>query len=99
MRVGLLVLENLGVLLNRCTAVEDTGLDIGHILAEAVVLVSDLEGQLASVAHDQDGALACDGLDLLKGGKNEDGSFAKTGLCLTDDVTSEECLRNTGLLD
>lgn len=52
-RVSLLVLEDFGVLLDRCTAVEDTGLDVGHVLAEAVILVADLERQLAGVAHDQ----------------------------------------------
>ena len=29
-------------------------LDSGHVLGEALVLLADLEGQLAGVAHDQD---------------------------------------------
>lgn len=99
MRMGLLVLEDFGILLDRSTTVEDTSLDVGHVLAEAVVLVANLEGQLAGMAHDQDGTLASNRLDLLKGGKDEDSRLTKTGLGLTDDVASKESLWDTGLLD
>jgi hypothetical protein len=53
-RVGLLVLENVDVVLNGSTAVEHRGLDVRKVLAETCVLVLDLESQLAGVAHDQD---------------------------------------------
>src|SRR5690606_35378942 len=96
---GVLVLDLLHVLLDGSTAVEDLSLDVGHVLAEAVVLVLDLEGQLASVAHDEDRNLAVDRLDLLKGGENEDGRLSESGLGLADDITSEERLGDTGLLD
>ena len=40
---------------------EDGGLDLGEVLGEALVLVGDLEGKLASVAKDQDGNLVLTG--------------------------------------
>jgi len=98
-RVGLLVLENVDVVLNGSATVEDRGLDVGQVLAETGVLILDLESQLAGVAHDQHRALAVDRLDLLKSGQDENGSFTKTRLGLTKDVGSENCLRNAVLLD
>lgn len=99
MRMGILVLKDLGIFLNGSATVEDAGLNVGHVLAEAVVLVADLESQLASVAHDQNGALASNRLDLLKRGQDEDSSLTETRLGLADDVTSQKSLRNTILLD
>ncbi len=98
-RMGVLVLQELGILLDGSATVEDAGLDVGHVLAEAIVLVANLESQLTGMAHDQDGTLAGDGLDLLKRGQDEDGSFTKTRLGLADYVTSQKSLRNTVLLD
>lgn len=98
-RVRVLVLEDLGILGDGSTTVEDTRLDVGHVLAEAAVLVLDLEGQLTSVAHNQDGALSSDRLNLLQRGQDEHGRLSETGLGLADDVTSEEGLGDTGLLD
>jgi hypothetical protein len=98
-RVGLLVLKNVDVVLDGSATIEDGGLDVRQVLAETGVLVLDLESQLAGVAHDQHRALAVDGLDLLKGGQDENGSFTKTRLGLTKDVGSKNCLRNAVLLD
>jgi hypothetical protein len=53
-RVSLLVCKDVDVVLDGGTAVEDCSSDIRKVLAETCVLVLDLEGQLASVAHDQD---------------------------------------------
>lgn len=97
--VGVLVLEDLGILLDRSTAVEHAGLDVGHVLGESVVLVANLECQLTSVAHDQDGALAGHRLHLLQSGEHENSSLSKTRLRLADDITTQESLRNTCLLD
>lgn len=94
-----LVLDRLNVLLDGGAAVEDARLDVGHVLAEAVVLVADLERQLAGVAHDQDGHLAVDGLDLLERRQGEDSRLSETRLGLADDVASEESLGDTGLLN
>ena len=96
--VGLLVLKDLGILLDGSTTVEDAGLDVGHVLAETVVLVTNLESKLTSVAHDENGALAGDGLDLLKSGEDEDSCLTETGLGLADDITTKHGLRDTCLL-
>lgn len=98
-RVSILVLQDLGILLDGSTTVEDAGLDVGHVLGEAVVLVANLEGQLTGVAHDQNGALASDGLDLLEGGEDEDSRLSKTRLGLANDVTTEKGLGDTCLLN
>lgn len=98
-RVGLLVLEDVDVVLDGSTAVEHSSLDVRQVLAETCILVLDLESQLAGVAHNQDGALAVDGLDLLEGGQDEDGSFTKTRLGLAENVGSEDGLRDAVLLD
>lgn len=99
MRVGLLVLQDLGVLNDRSAAVEDTGLDVRHVLAESIVLVADLESELASVAHNQDGALASDGLDLLEGGEDEDCGLTQAGFGLADNITTKHGLGNACLLN
>ena len=98
-RMCFLVLEHLGIFLNGSTTVEDTRLDVGHVLAEAVILVADLEGELTSVAHDQHGALASNRLDLLKRGQDEHSRFTETGLGLADDVTAQHSLGDTCLLN
>jgi len=80
-------------------SVDNTGADIGHVLGETGVLVSDLIGKLASVAKNKDGDFAVDGLDLLKGSEDEDGGFTHTRLGLADDVHAENGLRDAFLLD
>jgi hypothetical protein len=96
---SVLVLQGLHVGLDGSTTVEDASLDVGHVLAETVVLVANLVGELTSVAHDHDGNLAVDGLDLLQGGQDEHGRLSETRLGLADDVATKESLRDTGLLD
>lgn len=98
-RVGLLVLEDLGILLDGSTTVEHASLDVGHVLGESVVLIANLECQLAGVAHDQNGAFAGDRLHLLQSGKDENSGLSKTRLRLANDITTEESLGNTCLLD
>lgn len=98
-RMGLLVAQNFGVLLDGGTAIEHAGLDLRHILGESVVLVADLEGQLSGVAHHKHRTLACNRLDLLKRRKNEDGSFAQTRFSLANDVASDQGLRDASLLN
>jgi hypothetical protein len=51
-RVRILVLEDFGIFLNWGSAVEDSGLNVRHVLAETGVLVLNLVGQLTSMAHD-----------------------------------------------
>jgi hypothetical protein len=64
-RAGVLVLEDLGVVLLAGTSVEDRCSDIRHVLAESSVFVLDLVGKLSSVAEDDDSNLSGDWLDLL----------------------------------
>ena len=97
--VSLWVLEDLGIGLDWGSSVEDSGLNLWHVLGESGVLVLDLVGKLTSVAHNEDGALASDWLDLLEGGENEDGSLTKTGLGLAEDIGTENSLWNANLLD
>jgi len=98
-RVGVLVAEHLLVLLDVGTTVEDSGSDLRHVLAEALVLISNLERQLTGVAHNQDTALAIYRLDLLQRGENEDGSLTETGFGLAEHVGTENSLRDADLLD
>lgn len=94
-----LAVEKLDVLLDGSTTIEDTSLDIRHILSETLVLGADLVSQLASVAHDKDGGLALDWLDLLQAGQDEDGCLTKTRLGLADNIGSENGLRNANALN
>lgn len=89
-RVSVLVAEEFDVLLDGSSSVEDTDLDVGQELGEAVVLIADLVGQLAGVAHDQDGRNTCLRLlvHLLEGCENEDGGLSETGLGLAKDIVS-----------
>jgi hypothetical protein len=97
--VGLLVLEDLNVLLDGGTTEENIGLDVGEVLGETSVLVLDLVGQFAGVAHHEDLALAGNGLQLVKSGQDEDRSLTKTRLGLAENVDVENGSRDTHLLD
>jgi len=95
--VGAIVLEDITVGLDGDTTIEDGGLHLGKVLGEALVLVSDLEGKLASVAEDEDRNLILAGgegagVQLMQSGQNEDGRLTHTGLGLTDDVHAEDGL-------
>lgn len=99
MRMGILVGQDLNVLLHGRAAVEDRGLHIRKILAEAGVLVLDLVGQLTSVAEDQDSGLASNGFELLQSGEDEHSRLTKTRLRLAENVGTDDSLRNAVLLD
>jgi len=97
--VGAVLLEHLLVLLNWHTAKEDGDLHAVHVLAESLVLFRDLEGQLASVAHNDDGNVAIDRLELLECSEDEDGGLTHTGLGLAEHVHAQNCLRDAFVLD
>lgn len=97
--MSLLVLQDLGILLNGSATIEYAGLDVGHVFGESVVFVANLEGQLTGVAHDQNRTLAGDRLDLLEGGEDEDSRLSEARLGLANDVTAEKGLWNTCLLN
>lgn len=98
-RVSLLVLEELNVLGDGSTTVENGSLDLRHVLAESGVLVLDLVGELTGVAHNKDGGLAIDWLNLLEGRENENCSLTQTRLGLAENVGTQDSLRNADLLD
>jgi hypothetical protein len=81
------------------TAVEDGTLHVREVLAEAFVLMRDLESKLTSMAKDHDRDLAGDGLKLVESGEHKNSSLAHAGLSLANDVHSEYCLGNTFMLD
>jgi hypothetical protein len=77
-RMSILVLQDLRILGDRSTTVEDMRLDVGQVLAESCVLVADLEGKFTCVAHDQDCTFTSDRFNLLESGQNEDGRLSQT---------------------
>ena len=98
-RVGLLVLEKFGILGNRSSTIEDGSLHLRHIFAESSVLVLNLVRKFTGVAHNKDGGLAIDWLDLLERGEDEYGGLTKTGFGLAKNIGTENSLRNSQLLD
>ena len=97
--ISLLVGQYLHILLDGGTSVEDCSLDIGQIFRETRILVLDLVSQLTSVAHDEDGALARNGLQLVQSGQDEDRSLTKTRLGLAENVDIQNRSRDANLLD
>lgn len=98
-RAELLVAENILISLQGRTAIEDLRTNLGQVLAEAGILVLDLESQLTSVAENNNGDLAGDGLDLLERSEDEDGSLTHTRLGLAQNIHAQDGLGNTLLLD
>lgn len=84
--IGLLVGKKLNILLDGGAAIEDRCLDIRKVLAETGVLVLDLVGQLASVAHDEDRTLAGNWLELVESCEDEHGGLSETRLGLAEDI-------------
>ena len=74
-RASGLVLEELLVDLDGRSSVEYSGSYIGHVLAESGVFVLDLVRELSGMTENDDRDLPVDGLDLLEGGRDEDGGF------------------------
>jgi hypothetical protein len=85
-RTRLRVLDQVDVFLNRRPAIKHRRPDIWQILAESGVLVPDLKGQFTGVTEDEDSDFAVDGLDLLEGREDKDGSLAETRFGLAEDI-------------
>jgi len=62
----------------RRTSVEDSGLDVGEVLGEALVLLLDLEGQLARVAQHHHVHLARHGVQQVQRGQHEHSGLTHT---------------------
>lgn len=96
---SLLVLQLLQVSGDRGTTVEDFGLHIRHVLGETSVLVTDLVSQLSGVTDDQGGDLTWNWVQLLQSRQDENGSLTQTRLGLTQDVSTQDRLGDTDLLN
>lgn len=94
-----LVPQGLGIFGDGHASVECRDADIGHVLGEATVLVFDLEGKFARVTENDDGHFPIHGLELLQRRKHENSRLSVTRLCLAQDIHSQDCLRNTLLLN
>lgn len=97
--VCLLVRKGLDILLDRSTSVEHSRLHIGEVLAEPSILVLDLIGKFASMAHNQNGAFSRNRLELVKGGQDEDSRLSETRLGLAKHIDVQDCGRDADLLD
>jgi hypothetical protein len=52
--VSLLISEDFDILVDLGASIEDASLDVGKVLAEALVLSTNLVGQFTGMAHNQD---------------------------------------------
>ena len=80
------------------TAVEDRALHVGKVLAEALVLVRNLERQLASVAKDEDPDVRLLSLELVEGSEHKDRRLTHARLGLADHIHAKHGLGNAFLL-
>ena len=65
-RMSVFISENFVILLNRSTAVEHGSANLWKVLAEASILVLDLESQFTGMAHNKNMSLAVDWFKLLQ---------------------------------
>jgi len=81
------------------SSVEDGSLGLGEVLREALVLVGDLERELAGVAQHEYSDLVLCWCELVEGGKDKDSSLSHSRLGLADHVHAEDGLGNALVLD
>lgn len=93
------ILEGLTLSLDGQTTEEVAHTDVLHVGSETLVLVANLECQFTGVAHDKDGDLAIDGLNLLKGRDYKHSSLTHTRLGLANDVHTKDGLGDALVLD
>jgi len=96
--IVLLIAKELNVLLDRRSSVENGGLHVRQVLAEPSILVFDLVGKLARVAHNQNLAFSLHWLQLVQRRQDKDGRLTQTGLGLAEDIDIEDSRRDTDLL-
>mmetsp|Transcript_69783 Transcript_69783/g.202256 ORF Transcript_69783/g.202256 Transcript_69783/m.202256 type:complete len:241 (+) Transcript_69783:544-1266(+) len=83
------LLQHFPVLLDRHTAVDDSGLDLSEVLREAVELMLDLVCQFAGVADHQCLDRLLRGIELLQAGEDEHRGLAHARLRLAEDVRAQ----------
>lgn len=89
------------VLTNAASSEKHLGLDIGHELCEADVLLLDLEGKLAGVGDDEDLDILIVRVFLqhLKSGDDEYSGLTHTRLSLAQDILIRNSTGNARMLD
>lgn len=80
------------------TTIEHASLDGGHVLGEALILVANLEGELACVAEHYGVNLVLHGFELLQCGEHKDSSLSHSRLRLADNIHAQDGLRNALVL-
>lgn len=91
-------LQSLFVLLHWHATEEHPNFNAGHVLAETLVFLADLEGQLTSVAHNQNVDIVVGWFQLLKSCQDEDGGLSHTRFSLAQDVHPQNSLWNAFVL-
>mmetsp|Transcript_47826 Transcript_47826/g.71188 ORF Transcript_47826/g.71188 Transcript_47826/m.71188 type:complete len:311 (-) Transcript_47826:910-1842(-) len=103
--VWTIVLENITIGFDRDATIKDSRLDIGQILAETFVFMSNLKGQLTSMTQDQNLNVGCllvrrsSDIQLMQRCQNKDSRLSHTRFGLTDDIHTKYSLWNTLVLD
>jgi len=94
------VLKNISVLLKGDSSVEHLSVDFWtKILLEAFKFGTNLKGQFTGMAENKCRDLPFDWYYLLKNREDKHGSFPHTTLSLTNNVGSQNCLRNAFVLN
>jgi hypothetical protein len=91
-------LESFLVLLDWHSSEEDANLDSRHVLAETLVFLADLEGQLTSVTHDEDENVVIGRLELLKRCQDENSGLSHTRFRLAQNIHAQDGLWNAFVL-
>jgi hypothetical protein len=81
-------LQQLLILLHRCSSIKDGSTNGRHIPSEATVFIFDLEGQFAGMAEDDYGDLVLRRVELLKRCEDEDSGLAVSGFSLAEYIHS-----------
>mmetsp|Transcript_13149 Transcript_13149/g.42022 ORF Transcript_13149/g.42022 Transcript_13149/m.42022 type:complete len:250 (-) Transcript_13149:59-808(-) len=92
-------LQHLTILGDGHASIDYARLDVLEVLCEAVKLVLDLVGELASVADDQDFHGLLRSIQLLETSQDKDSSLAHARLGLAEHIGAEDGLRDALVLD
>ena len=96
---GLVALQELNLLFNRLSAVNDFRAELVHELGESIELLLDLVRKLACVAQHKCAARSGAITDALEDSNHEDGGLAHTRDGLAENVNTKHCFGNASLLD
>jgi hypothetical protein len=97
--VWAIILQDFTVGFDGDTSIKDSRLDRRKVLGKAFVFMSNLERQFTSVAQNEARDFIFFHIELMQGSQDKDSSLSHTRLGLTDDITSQNSLRNRFVLD